>query len=160
MAIYRPSIFSDLLSFSGSSFFGLDELHLIARGIGRLVYDLVMVDISKNDIAYYTNADGSQNTIDYPFYINKNVLKDIGQTIVASRSSIPVSFQGSFDNIIAKIEGTRHVDWLDFLLYIVPTLVVPELPLASQAPLLALVKGCQLALQWDLTESLLVEMEG
>lgn len=60
-----------------------------------------------------------------------------------------------------KKDGVRAVDWLDFLLYVVPTLVVPYLPSTSaKKALLALVKGCALALQWRLTEDLLREMEG
>ncbi|KAI8639509.1 hypothetical protein BD408DRAFT_349757 [Parasitella parasitica] len=66
---------------------------------------------------------------------------------------VPISFQGSFEDVISKTEGTRAVDWLDFLLYFVPTIVVPFIrnPPAQKA-ILSLIKGCALALQWELTD--------
>ncbi|KAI7873167.1 uncharacterized protein EV154DRAFT_556372 [Mucor mucedo] len=70
-----PSILSEFLSFLGSLFFALDELHLIARGI-------------------------------------------------------------------ARTDGSRAVDWLNFLLYVVPTLIIPQLPTqSSKTAILSLVKG-------------------
>lgn len=85
----------------------------------------------------------------------------IGACIADSRKFIPVSFQGSFDNVFAKTDGTRGVDWLDFLLYVVPTIVVPSLPNREvKNAVLDLIKGCALALQWKLTTSLVDEIEG
>ena len=87
-------------------------------------------------------------------------MTDVGKCIEMSRSKIPVSFQGSWDNLIAKTDGARAVDFLDFLLFVVPTLIVP---LFRSAPvrraLLNLVKGCAIALQWELTDSNINEME-
>jgi hypothetical protein len=73
---------------------------------------------------------------------------------------VPISFQGSFEDVISKTEGTRAVDWLDFLLYVVPTIVVPFIrnPPAQKA-ILSLIKGCALALQWELTDEKICEME-
>ncbi|OAD65336.1 hypothetical protein PHYBLDRAFT_176248 [Phycomyces blakesleeanus NRRL 1555(-)] len=158
--IYQPSIYTQLSTFSGSSFFALDELHLIARGIGKLVYDLITVTLTKETKFYYTHPDNTLNTTEYPFHIPRADLVTIGNCITSSRKYIPTSFQGSFDNVFAKIDGTRAVDWLYFLLYLVPTLVVPYLPnRAVKTALLSLVKGCALALQWTLTSELLDEME-
>ncbi|OAD65483.1 C2H2-type zinc finger transcription factor [Phycomyces blakesleeanus NRRL 1555(-)] len=158
--IYQPSIYTQLSTFSGSSFFALDELHLIARGIGKLVYDLITVTLTKETKFYYTHPDNTLNTTEYPFHIPRADLVTIGNCITSSQKYIPTSFQGSFDNIFAKIDGTHAVDWLDFLLYLVPTLVVPYLPnRAVKTALLSLVKGCALALQWTLTSELLDEME-
>lgn len=144
--------------------FGLDEMHLIARGVGKQVYDLVTVSNlpgSQESLYYYTNEDGSKNTYNYPFFINKNNLRAIGESITASRKYIPTSFQGSFDNVIEKTDGTRAVDWLDFLLSCVPTIVAPYLKdTATKKAVLSLVKGCALALQWELTLDLLDEMQG
>ena len=150
-------------TFSGSSMFGLDELHLIARGIGKHVYELITVanlPASQGSIFYYTNEDGTKNSADYPFYINRNDLKSIGESIVKSRKYIPTSFQGSFDNVIEKTDGTRHVDWLDILLSCVHTIVVPYIEdAATKKALLSLVKGCALSLQWNLTEHMLNEIQ-
>ncbi|OAD65390.1 hypothetical protein PHYBLDRAFT_176157 [Phycomyces blakesleeanus NRRL 1555(-)] len=158
--IYQPSIYTQLSTFSESSFFALDELHLIARGIGKLVYDLITVTLTKETKFYYTHPDNTLNTIEYPFHIPRADLVTIGNCITSSQKYIPTSFQGSFDNVFAKINGIHAVDWLDFLLYLVPTLVVPYLPnRAVKTALLSLVKGCALALQWTLTSELLDEME-
>ncbi|OAD76898.1 hypothetical protein PHYBLDRAFT_165396 [Phycomyces blakesleeanus NRRL 1555(-)] len=158
--IYQPSVYTQLSTFSGSSFFALDELHLIARGIGKLVYDLITVTLTKETKFYYTHPDNTLNTTEYPFHIQRADLVTIGNCITSSRKYIPTSFQGSFDNVFAKIDGTCAVDWLDFLLYLVPTLVVPYLPnRAVKTALLSLMKGCVLALQWTLTSELFDEME-
>lgn len=114
-----------------------------------------------NDSYFYTKRDNTRASANYPFFISNANLKKIGASITESRKYIPVSFQGSFDNVMRKKDGVRAVDWLDFLLYIVPTLIVPYLPSTSaKKAVLALVKGCALALQWRLTEDLLREMEG
>lgn len=135
-------------------------MHTIARGIGKLIYDMTTVEKTKNDRFYFTDSDNLLCKDGYPFYIHKDDLENIGASIENSRSHIPVSFQGSFDNIIAKIEGTRAFDWLDYLLYIVPTIVVPYLRgSAVKKAVLALVKGCSLALQWTLTSELIDEMD-
>ena len=141
-----------LPSFTGASFFGLDELHLIARGIGRHFWELINVANTKNTISFYTKPNGTQSADVYPFFISKPNLKRIGECITQARKTIPVSFQGSFYNVLEKTEGTRAVDWLDFLLYIVPTLVVPYLPtVGSKKATLSLIKGCALSLQWNIS---------
>ena len=152
-----------MTTFSGSSMFGLDELHLIARGIGKQVYELITITnlpASQGSLFYYTNNDGTKNTQDYPFYISRNDLKAIGESIAKSRKFIPTSFQGSFDNVIEKVDGTRHVDWLDFLLSCIHTIVIPYIAdIATKKALLSLVKGCALSLQWHLTENMLHEIQ-
>ncbi|OAD65296.1 hypothetical protein PHYBLDRAFT_176214 [Phycomyces blakesleeanus NRRL 1555(-)] len=158
--IYQPSIFSELSTFSRSSFFALNELHLVARGIGKHMYDLITVSLTKETKKIYTRPDDTLFTTEYPFFIPRTRLGTIGNCITSSRPYIPVSFQGSFDNIFSKIDGTRAVDWLDFLLYIVSTLVVLFLPnRAVKTVVLSLVKGCALAFQWTLTSELLDEMD-
>ncbi|OAD67121.1 hypothetical protein PHYBLDRAFT_174505 [Phycomyces blakesleeanus NRRL 1555(-)] len=144
--IYQLSIYTQLSTFSRSSFFALDELHLIARGIKKLVYDLITITFTKEIKFYYTHPDNTLNTTEYPFHIPRADLVTIGNC--------------RFDNVFAKIDGTCAVDWLDFLLYLVPTLVVSYLPnRAVKTALLSLVKGCALALQWTLTSELLDEIE-
>lgn len=135
-------------------------MHLISHGIGKFFYELITVDKTGKDTFYYTNGDKKKITANYPFYINKDQLQLIGAAITNSRNKIPTSFQGSFDNIFAKTEGTRAVDWLDFLLYVVPTLVVPFLKNDSslRKAVLSLVRGCALAMQWNLTQRTVLEM--
>lgn len=159
--IYRPSIFSKLLSFSGFSFMAMDEFHTISHGAGKHIYQLITIDLDnkKNQHFFYLKKDKTISKRNYPFLIKRSELKKLGESITSSRKNIPVSFQGSFDNFIGNTEGVRAVDWQDFLLYIVPTLVVPLISSRScQKALLALVRGCALALQWNLDKDMLVEM--
>ncbi|KAG2200803.1 hypothetical protein INT47_001334 [Mucor saturninus] len=135
--IYKPSVFSELSTFSGSSFFSLDQLHLIARGIGKHLYDLITIEISKDQKCYYTKRDKTVSIANYPFYISRSNLDVIGDCITSSRKHVPVSFQGSFDNFFEKIDG-----------------------LPKKKNVLGLVKGCALALQWNLTPDLIIKMEG
>ncbi|OAD66223.1 hypothetical protein PHYBLDRAFT_175516 [Phycomyces blakesleeanus NRRL 1555(-)] len=122
---------------------------IIARGIGKHMYNLITVSLTKETKIFYTRPDDTLFTTEYPFFIPRTRLVTIGNCITSS-----------FDNIFSKIDGTRAVDWLDFLLYIVPTLVVPFLPnRAVKTVVLSLVKGCALALQWTLTSELLDKMD-
>ncbi|OAD71751.1 hypothetical protein PHYBLDRAFT_72820 [Phycomyces blakesleeanus NRRL 1555(-)] len=150
----------ELSTFSRSSFFALDELHLVARGIGKHIYNLITVSLTKETKFFYTHPDDTLSTTEYPFFIPRTGLVTIGNCITSSRPYISVLFQGSFDNVFSIIDSTHAVDWLDFLLYIVPTLVVPFLPnRAVKTAVLSLVKGCALTLQWTLTSELLDEMD-
>ncbi len=130
-------------------------MHLIARGIGKLLYDLITTANSNDKSFYFKRREGDQSLTSngYPFYISKQQLTAIGTSICNSRKFIPTSFEGNFEDIISSCEGARAVDWLDFSLYIVPTTVVPCLPdNRCKKAVLSLVRGCSLALQWKLTE--------
>ncbi|KAG1456672.1 hypothetical protein G6F56_006779 [Rhizopus delemar] len=81
------------------------------------------------------------------------------ESISESRASIPTSFQGSWNNIFVKVDGTRAVDWLDFLLHAVPTDVAPFIQRQdARDALLGLVPACNLSLQWQITNQMLREM--
>ncbi|OAD72708.1 hypothetical protein PHYBLDRAFT_168970 [Phycomyces blakesleeanus NRRL 1555(-)] len=109
--------------------------------IGKLVYGLITITLTKETKFYYTHPDNTLNTTEYPFHILRADLVTIGNCITSSQKYILTSFQGSFDNVFVKINSTRAVDWLDFLLYLVLTLVVPYLPnRAAKTALLSLVK--------------------
>ena len=124
----KPNIFCKLPSFASSSFYGLDELHLFGQGIAKFIR-LLIVKVnqapSENTTVFGKSSDGSFNMSNYTFKLSKKQLEDIGNCIEASRGKIPVSFQGSWDNLVKKIDGDWAVDFLDFLLYVVPTLIVP-----------------------------------
>ncbi|OAD71018.1 hypothetical protein PHYBLDRAFT_148233 [Phycomyces blakesleeanus NRRL 1555(-)] len=161
--IQEPNIFARLPTFTGSSFYGLDEMHLIGHGIGKLVHKLIVLSntTTSTNNYYPRTADGSLLLKDrYTFSLQKKDVLSAGQCIELSRSKIPVSFQGSWDNLMLKTEGTRAIDYIDLLLYVVPTLLVPLFTkVATQKALLALVRGCSISLQWNLNEELIVEME-
>jgi hypothetical protein len=75
---------------------------------------MLIVDLSNDTRFYYTLPDGNYEIENYPFVIRKEVLKEIGETIETTRKFIPSNFDGSFQNIISNIRGTRAVDYLDF----------------------------------------------
>lgn len=132
-------------------------MHLIGHGIGRMIHDLIVNP--KNSPKYYHNRDAA-NKSKFTFLVDPTALRNAGICIERSRKTIPVSFQGSWDNLLAKTDGARAIDYIDFLLFVVPTLLVPLFDRVEvRSALLNLVKGCAIALQWNLTESLLVVME-
>ncbi|KAI8968632.1 hypothetical protein BDB01DRAFT_733094 [Pilobolus umbonatus] len=151
--IVSPTIFASLPTFCGSSFFGLDEMHLLGQGIGRFVLKLI---VPKYNVSFRPrNVDKA-----YTFFVDKKELEAAGHQIKESQKHIPTSFQGSWDNLIQKVDGARAIDFIDFLLYVIPTLIVPLLEgEIVKKVLLSLVRGCSIALQWDLTESLITEMQ-
>ncbi|KAI8980340.1 hypothetical protein BDB01DRAFT_725312 [Pilobolus umbonatus] len=109
---------------------------------------------------FYFNDGAGLLQGEYPFLVDGDNLKAAGLSIAGSRSNIPTSFQGSWDDIIQKSSHTRMVDYIDFLLYIIPTLICPIIPnTAARDALYLLSKGCSLALQWRITSYDLVEME-
>lgn len=139
-------------------------MHLIGGGVAKLVYQLITVDIKPKDRTtskfYYKNTDKSYNTEGYPFFIKSSSLKVIGETLEKSRASIPTSFQGSWDNIINKLDGVRMIDYIDFLVYAVPTIVCPMIENEeAQKALYSLSLGCSLALQWEIDEKMIKKME-
>ncbi|CAO3631617.1 unnamed protein product [Mucor hiemalis] len=127
------------------------------KSIEPLTIDLLVKTNQGREPIFFLNAASKDK---YPFAIDKKQQLAVGKSIDASRAHIPVFFQGSWDNIIEKLDGVRAVDYLDFLLYVVPTLLVPLLPKnKTRTAVMNLVQGCSIALQWELTEDSIVQME-
>lgn len=111
------SLITKLSVFNGPQMYVLDEMHLLARGIGSELYQMLTVSLSSaNTRFYYTLPNGDYNVENYPFYIPNQRLNEIGEAIERTRQYIPVGFDGSFQNIIKNTRGTRAVDYLDFAL--------------------------------------------
>lgn len=156
------SIFSSMDLHLGPLSYSLDEMHIISRGVGSLLLDMLNVD-NTNSTKYYHKISRHLDEYErelYPFFIDKHTMADIGNAIEATRQYIPVKFEGSFLNIIKQTRGTRAVDLGDFLLYLVPTLIVPRLGTRdAQRAVLKLVRGCAISLKWDLSFDNLNEMD-
>lgn len=117
LGFHGPSLFTQLSTFSGPQMFVFDEMHTLARGVSSELLQLLTVDLSfTNNRFYYTHQDGNLEVEQYPFFIPRARLHRIGQAIEDSRATIPVCFDGSFQNIIGDTRGTRAVDYLDFAL--------------------------------------------
>lgn len=156
------SLLSGMKLFNGAAFSTMDELHTIGRGVGMLLLDVLTVAATKENKYYhklYLNKD-VYSTQQYPFFIQKSRLELIGKAIEDSRQHIPTSFLGSCTNQIVNRQGMRAVDIMDYLLYYIPTLFVPELAsIPAQQAVLRLIKGCSLALSWSLSDDALDEMD-
>ncbi|KAG0177303.1 hypothetical protein DFQ28_004336, partial [Apophysomyces sp. BC1034] len=142
--IKAPVPFGTLASFTGVPFFGLDEMHLLGHGLGRMLWSFLVNEKEKF---------GSQSD-DYPFSLKKGItLRNIGETVEKARQTIPTSFQGKWSNTATNTGHYRAVDWLDFLLYAVPTIVAENLVHDdTRTAIRNLVIACQISLQWECTD--------
>ncbi|OAD67991.1 hypothetical protein PHYBLDRAFT_173902 [Phycomyces blakesleeanus NRRL 1555(-)] len=71
--------------------------------------------------------------------------KEIGTAMVSPRRSILTSFHGAWINIATRSGYFRAVDWADFILFVIPTLVAERVrDQAAHKALLDLVQICNL----------------
>ena len=127
-----------MMTFSGVTTFVMDEMHLIARGIAKLVYDLIN---PATNIKFM-----GANSI-YTFSVTITI-KKIGQHIKESRATVPRSFEGAWNDHFGSYGA---VDWQDFLGVAVPLIVCPHLEHnGAHAALMDLVNGCNRALAHEL----------
>ncbi|KAI9324817.1 hypothetical protein BD770DRAFT_450216 [Pilaira anomala] len=90
----------------------------------------------------------------YPFSISKEQYKAVEHAINSSSKYIPAgtfsgSFAGqSFDN---QKGNYRSVDWISWLVHIVPLLIAPFCPPDCKDAISALCHGLQVSLQWCIT---------
>jgi hypothetical protein len=79
-----------------------------------------------------------------------------GEDMSASRRYIPrMHFNGKWDNLMAR-RGGRAVDYMDFLLYVVPTLLIPRMnsdriAQPTKTIMNNLIIACHLSTRWDIT---------
>lgn len=148
-------VISSLSTFTGTSFFLGDEMHLIGRGLGTLVYNLL--DPKKNKKFREFITQDAQ----YTFGLNARddtIIKKIDEKVKQSRVYIPSAFEGTWDGGVGI---GRAVDYLDFLLYIVPTIVLPLVQNnETKCALMELVEGCSIALQWRISRRDITKMKG
>ncbi|CEP06931.1 hypothetical protein, partial, partial [Parasitella parasitica] len=130
-------------------------------GVSSQILQLLTVDLSTSNTKFFHKyKDGTFEVGEYPFYIPRHVLKDIGKQIEKTRSFIPVAFHGAFQDIVQKIRGTRAVDYLYIALYIISTLFVPETTNSQAAKaIMKLTRGISLSLQWEFTERTLSDID-
>ncbi|KAG2216592.1 hypothetical protein INT45_001980 [Circinella minor] len=151
--IAKATEFAKLKSFHGSSFFGLDEMHLIGANVTKKLWSMISGDF-ETDV---------NTTIRLP----KQKCLKIGSALVESGRTIPSSiFEGSFRgadvvylrsiDVSRKAGLMRSVDWIMFLQIVVPTLVFENLVDIYTAnseqvqALMSLVIRCTLALLWEI----------
>ncbi|OAD78849.1 hypothetical protein PHYBLDRAFT_163942 [Phycomyces blakesleeanus NRRL 1555(-)] len=122
--------------FSGPLFFALDEMHGLCHGISKQIWGLV---------------SGTYGT-DHCFALSSGVRKEIGTAMYKTRNTIPTSFHGNWRDVYKKPGSFKAVDWADFLLFVVPTLVAERIGDATaRNTLLGLVQACNLLMSWELS---------
>ncbi|OAD75379.1 hypothetical protein PHYBLDRAFT_166626 [Phycomyces blakesleeanus NRRL 1555(-)] len=132
------SPFASLTSFTGPFFFALNEMHGLSHGIGKQVWGLVC------------RKYGSK----HPLFLSAGAQKKIDVAIEGTRESIPTSFHGAWREVARHAEYFRAVNWANFLLFVVPTLVAERIHNQdAQKALLGLVQACTLLMSWDVIQS-------
>ncbi|KAG1438962.1 hypothetical protein G6F56_012457 [Rhizopus delemar] len=127
-----PQLFSSIITFSGVPFFAMDEMHLIARGIAKLVYDLINPAINTK-------------------------FREIGDRIKESRGTIPRIFEGGWTD---HFGAYRAVDWQDFLGVAMPLIVCPNFVRSTtDKAVMDLVNGCNRALSHELDTNDILKLE-
>ncbi|OAD69098.1 hypothetical protein PHYBLDRAFT_160052 [Phycomyces blakesleeanus NRRL 1555(-)] len=72
--------------------------------------------------------------------------------MVSTRRTIPTSFHGAWINVATRSGYFRAVDWADFILFVIPTLVAERVrDQAARKALLDLVQTCNLLMSWELS---------
>lgn len=149
-----PSLITSLRTFSGVPFFGMDEMHLISRGIGQLLFS--MLEPRSNSKFRVESADNY--TFQFRRLRNSTItMTTIGQQIKLSKPRVPLLFEGCWDDQFGLY---RAVDWQDFLTVVVPLIILSCLEDDNaKEHIMNLVNGCILALERVLSSADLIEME-
>lgn len=152
-----PRLISSIKTFTKTTFYLGDEMHCISRGIGALVYNLLN---PRTNVKFKHINIGTDTSIhSYTFELHHSspdIMSNLGKLVDKSCVNIPPAFEGSWDGILGI---NRAVDYLDFLLYIVPTIIVPLLVSSpAKVALMDLINGCLIALQWDISRDDLTTM--
>ena len=99
----------------------------------------------------------------YPFELSNNAFNAIKQSMDASRQLIPASsFKGSWLAMEPNnVKGLyRSAEWLDWLLYCLPTLILSQFDDANVSNgFLHLVRGIALSLQFSINEKDISEID-
>ncbi|EIE90060.1 hypothetical protein RO3G_14771 [Rhizopus delemar RA 99-880] len=149
-----PELLTSLSTFCGVEFFGIDEMHLIGRGIGHLIFNILNASFNES----YIIESGSS----YSFRLKNPLRRTNGMAIVQRQmevcaSKVPQIFEGSFR---ASFGRYRAVDWQNFLCVIVPNIILPYLvEYEAKKALMCLINGCNLALRRTLKEEDVKKME-
>ena len=148
------SLIGSLPTFTGTPFFLGDEMHLIGRGLGTLVYCLLHPQKNQK---FYDTIVGCKN---YTFELitqDGKIFDSIDEKVNQSRVNIPSAFEGTWNSAVGI---SRAVDYIDFLLYVVPTIILPLVRSSqSRTALMNLVEGCSIALQWRISREDILKMK-
>ncbi|KAI9243097.1 hypothetical protein BDA99DRAFT_544636 [Phascolomyces articulosus] len=132
--------FTKLSTYHSPYFFGsAEEFHMIGQNISRQILAML-----KNQ---HVNADT-------PFGLPKWQQALIGKAINESHLLMPIGLDGDVGDVFIRSGSSHAVDYIDFLLYVVPTVVyevLEENECSDRDSLMNLVNGCSLALQLEIS---------
>lgn len=140
-------VISSIPTFSGVPFFCLDEMHLIGGGVAHLVFRFF-------DYSTRSNYLGTKGPTEYSFRLDallqpRKGMETLHDLIKKCASKVPKSFEGSFK---AKFSFYRAVDWQNFLLVVIPNIMLRHIiQREAKDALMNLAKGYNLALRRELT---------
>ncbi|OAD71971.1 hypothetical protein PHYBLDRAFT_146954 [Phycomyces blakesleeanus NRRL 1555(-)] len=146
-----PNIFKDLPTITSTAFFRLDEMHLLGHGTGQQLYVALGGKFCPRSMTLKHHG--------YPFALDVS-LEDINKAICASRANIPANFTGMWRSL-KEFNGKRKaVDWIDFLLFVVPMIVINHFVFDhTKAAVMNLVTAYRIAQQWRTTAANIQEAE-
>ncbi|OAD68470.1 hypothetical protein PHYBLDRAFT_150641 [Phycomyces blakesleeanus NRRL 1555(-)] len=151
-----PNVFRDLPTLTSPAFFGLDEIHLLGHDIHKQLYIAlgskfqISSEIAHNEDQQQQQQQQEQQQQIYTFSLNVPIAK-IDNAISKSRADIPAIFTGSWRSLEETTGRQKAVNWLDFLLFVVPTVVVKNFVLSNtREVVMNLVNACSIAQQWKL----------
>ncbi|KAG2217346.1 hypothetical protein INT45_010278 [Circinella minor] len=105
-----------LKSFHGPYFFSIDEMHLLGNNIGHQVWNMICGKYGKKA----------------PIALKKKYRSAISKGMASACSTIPNTFEGTFINLETQAGYARAVDWIAFMRYILPTLVIEQIDKQQQ----------------------------
>ncbi|KAL7309269.1 hypothetical protein PS15m_011378 [Mucor circinelloides] len=161
-------LFCRLYTFTGVEFFLGDEMHLLGQDLSKLLFNMLNPRTADNFLPLTPPSPSSSLSSESqpPFYTfrmfnsSSNHFKTvIGGLISKSKRTIPPTFDGCWD---PNFDYHRSVDYLDFLLFVTPKIIVVDKFVDNRArnnALMAMINGCSLALQWSITKAEIDQMD-
>ncbi|OAD68003.1 hypothetical protein PHYBLDRAFT_68372 [Phycomyces blakesleeanus NRRL 1555(-)] len=170
-SVNGPNVSRNLNTLTSLAFFGLDMMHLIGHWISHQLYNalnskFVMINDTENNEVQQSDFDQQQqqqhqdeqdNVYMFALHIG---LDQIDSCIGKPRPDIPANFTGSWRLLKETTGRQKAVNWLEFLLFVVPTVVVHKFVFArTRRAVLDLVLAYSIAQQCEGTEEEIHTME-
>ncbi|OAD70942.1 hypothetical protein PHYBLDRAFT_171014 [Phycomyces blakesleeanus NRRL 1555(-)] len=160
----RYNAFVELPTLTSSAFFGQDEMHLLGHGTGHQLYQALGGKFCPGTAGLGRKSHGMHlqerlQRLEYPFALDVS-LDDIEKAVSTSRADIPMAFTGTWRSMKESNGKRKTINWMDFLLFIVPTMVINHLCFAdAKQAVRDLVLACFIVQQWSITTSDIVAVE-
>ncbi|OAD70093.1 hypothetical protein PHYBLDRAFT_148655 [Phycomyces blakesleeanus NRRL 1555(-)] len=160
----RYNAFAELPTLTCSAFFGQDEMHLLDHGTGHQLYQALGGKFCPGTAGLGRKSHGMHlqerlQRLEYPFALDVS-LDDIKKAVSTSRADILTAFASTWRSMKESNGKRKAIDWMDFLLFIVPTVVIDHLYFAdAKQTVRDLVLACSIVQQWSITASNIVAVE-